>query len=222
MNWLLIIVLGIILINALIGRKVGLIKIIFSLFSFIIALMLTTWISPTINGMLKNNETFYETASQKVEDMLFEEQEETTDEDDLIQGLPLPKSIKKSLQENKAKQEANIKSYITEQVTGIVINALAFVLTFAIVFVGLWAVSIALNLISKLPILNHINKLAGLLVGGLQGVIVVWLIFILLTVFSSSDLGKTAFEQIEDSMILSYIYDKNFILNIVMGAVKMF
>jgi ABC-type multidrug transport system fused ATPase/permease subunit len=220
MNWLLIIVIGIIILNAWIGRKVGLIKIVFSLFSFIIALILTLWISPTINGMLKNNETFYVKASEKVEDMLFKEQVETTDEDDMIEGLPLPKSIKESLKENKAKQESNIKSYITEHVTGIVINALAFVLTFIIVFIGLWAVSIALNIISKLPILKQLNKLAGLLVGGLQGVIIVWILFILLTVFSGTELGKSAFVQIKDSMILSYIYDKNFLLNIVMSAVK--
>ena len=222
MNWLLIIVLGIIIINALIGRKVGLIKIIFSLFSFILALILTAWISPSINGILKNNEVFYEKAEQKVEDMLFKEQPETTNEEDIIEGLPLPKSIKESLRENKEKQEINIKSYITTHVTDIVIKSLAFVLTFVVVFVGLWVISIALNIISKLPILHQINKLAGLLVGGLQGVLVVWLLFILITVFSSSELGKTAFQQIESSSILSYLYDKNFLLNIVLSAVKMF
>lgn len=223
MNWLLIVVLGIIILNAWIGRRVGLVKIIFSLFSIILSLILTVWISPTINGMLNNNETFYENATQRVESMLFQEKDaEAVAEGDIIEGLPLPKSIKESLQMNKVKQEANIKSYITAHVTGIVINALSFVLTFALVFVGLWLLSIALNIISKLPILNQINKLAGLLVGGLQGVIVVWLLFILLTVFSSSELGKSAFQQIDDSMILAFIYDKNFILNIVMSAVKMF
>ena len=222
MNWLLIIVLGIIIINAIIGRKVGLIKIIFSLFSFILALILTAWISPSINGILKNNEVFYEMAEQKVEDMLFKEQPETTNEEDIIEGLPLPKSIKESLRENKEKQEINIKSYIISHVTDIVIKSLAFVLTFVVVFVGLWVISIALNIISKLPILHQINKLAGLLVGGLQGVLVVWLLFILITVFSSSELGKTAFQQIESSSILSYLYDKNFLLNIVLSAVKMF
>ena len=60
MNWLLLIVAGIIVINALIGRRVGLVKIVFSMFSFIISLILTVWISPVINGMLKNNEVFYE------------------------------------------------------------------------------------------------------------------------------------------------------------------
>jgi uncharacterized membrane protein required for colicin V production len=215
-------VLGIIIVNAWIGRKVGLVKIVFSLFSFIIALLLTAWISPSINGMLKNSEVFYEKASQKVEDMLFKEQAEITDEEDMIEGLPLPKSIKESLQENKAKQEANIKSYITSHVTDIAIKALAFVITFAVAFVGLWLISIALNIISKLPILNQLNRMAGLLVGGLQGVLVVWILFIIITIFSGTELGGTASGQIESSMILSFLYEKNFLLNIVLNAVKIF
>lgn len=222
MNWLLIIVVAIIVLNAFIGRKVGLVKIIFSLFSFIIALILTAWISPSINGMLKNNETFYEKASQKVEDMLFRDQAETTNDEDLIEGLPLPKSIKESLQENKEKQVANIKSYIISHVTDIVINALAFVLTFVVVFVGLWVLSIALNIISKLPILNQLNKIAGFFVGGLQGVLIVWIIFILITIFAGTELGGVAYKQVEESTILSYLYDKNVLLNIVLNAVKMF
>jgi uncharacterized membrane protein required for colicin V production len=220
MNWLLVIILGIIIVNAFIGRKVGLIKIIFSLFSFIIALMLTVWISPSVKGMLKNNETFYEKASQKVENMLFEEQKETDDTDDMIEGLPLPKSIKETLKENKDKQEANIKAYVITQVTDMAINALAFVLTFVVVFVALWIVSICLNIVSKLPILNQLNKLTGFLVGGLQGLIIVWILFIIITLFSGTALGGKAYEQIESSMILSYLYDKNFLLNIIMNAAK--
>jgi uncharacterized membrane protein required for colicin V production len=217
---MLIIVLGIIILNALIGRKIGLIKIIFSLFSFIIALVLSVWISPSVNGLLRNNEAFYEKASRKVEDILFQEQTAASNEDDLIEGLPLPKSIKESLMEGKAEQEANIKSYITTHVTDIAVKSLAFIITFAVVFVALWVLSIALNIISKLPILNQLNKLAGLLVGGLQGVIIVWILFILVTVFSGTELGSSSFEQIENNMLLSFLYDKNILINIVLDAVK--
>jgi uncharacterized membrane protein required for colicin V production len=217
---LLIVVLGIIIVNAFIGRKVGLIKIVFSLFSFIAALLLTSWVSPSINGMLKNNEAFYQKTYEKVETMLSLENKESDNQDEMIKQLPLPKSIRETLLENKAKQEANIKSYITTQVTGIVINAMAFILTFIIVFIGLWVVSIALNIISKLPVLNQINKTAGFFVGALQGLVIVWIIFLILTVISSSALGKSAFQQIEESAILSFIYNNNFFLNIVLNAVK--
>ena len=91
--------------------------------------------------MLKNNETFYQKTYQKVEKMLSLEKRKADNQDEMIEQLPLPKSIKESLLENKEKQEANIKSYIVTHVTGIVINALAFIFTFVIVFIGLWVIS---------------------------------------------------------------------------------
>jgi len=222
MNWLLIAVLAIIIINAWVGKKVGLIKIVYSFFSFILSLLITVWINPKVNNLLKNNEAFYQKTYQKVEQMLFTGENEESSQDDMIDDLPLPGSIKDNLKENKAKQEANIKSYITSQVTGIVINALAFVLTYAVVFIGLWVISAAINIISRLPVLSKINKLAGFIVGGMQGLFIVWLLLLLLTVFGGSEISQSAFKQIEESAILNFLYNKNFILHIVINAVKLF
>lgn len=222
MNWLLIAVLAIIIINAWIGKKIGLIRIVFSLFSFLITLLISVWISPKINDILKNNETFYQKTYQKVEEMLSLDEKESDNEDEMIDKLPLPGSIRDNLKENKAKQEANIKSYIITQVTGIVINALAFILTYVAVFAGLWILSFAIKIVSKLPIIHQINKLAGFVVGGMQGLFIVWLLLLLLTVFGGSEISQSAFKQIEESSFLSFIYDKNFILHIVMNAVKLF
>jgi len=220
MNWMLVIVLVIIILNALTGLKVGLTKILFSLFSFIIAMAISVWISPVVNNMLKNNEKFYEKTKQKMEAILFEGLENTDGIDELIGELPLPKSIKESLIKNKSQNETNAKSYIAAHVTDIALKAMSFIISFVVVFIGLWVISIALNIISKLPILNQINKLAGLLVGGLQGLVVVWIIFTIVTMFSGTELGSTAFKQIESSSILSFLYDKNILTNVVLKAVK--
>jgi len=220
MNWMLVIVLVIIILNALTGLKVGLTKILFSLFSFIIAMAISVWISPVVNNMLKNNEKFYEKTKQKMEAILFEGLENTDGIDELIGELPLPKSIKESLIKNKSQKETNAKSYIAAHVTDIALKAMSFIISFVVVFIGLWVISIALNIISKLPILNQINKLAGLLVGGLQGLVVVWIIFTTVTMFSGTELGSTAFKQIESSSILSFLYDKNILTNVVLKAVK--
>jgi len=220
MNWMLVIVLVIIILNALTGLKVGLTKILFSLFSFIIAMAISVWISPVVNNMLKNNEKFYEKTKQKMEAILFEGLENTDGIDELIGELPLPKSIKESLIKNKSQKETNAKSYIAAHVTDIALKAMSFIISFVVVFIGLWVISIALNIISKLPILNQINKLAGLLVGGLQGLVVVWIIFTIVTMFSGTELGSTAFKQIESSSILSFLYDKNILTNVVLKAVK--
>jgi uncharacterized membrane protein required for colicin V production len=230
MNWLLLVVLAILVINALIGRKVGFIKTVFSLCSLVLALILTVWISPLVNDFIRGNEKFYDSITSKVEKMLpfAEEEAKANEQISLIEGLKLPQSIKDSLIENnnsEVYEELSIsgfKSYVSNYLTGIIINALAFITTFVIILVILWIISIALDLISKLPLLNSINKTAGLLAGLVHGLIVVWIFFILLTVFGSAEFGQKALEMVEESQVLSIIYNNNFLLGFVTSATKMF
>ena len=102
MNWLLIVVLGTLIINGLIGRKVGFVKIVFSLCSMIITLILTIIISPTVNDMLVGNEKFYQSVVDKVGTIISFEEEKTSTNEAIgyIETLPTPKSIKDALIEN--------------------------------------------------------------------------------------------------------------------------
>lgn len=224
MNWILIVVLVILIGNALIGLKVGFIKTIFSLVSMVIALLLTVWLSPNVSSMLKSNDKFHDMITDQVEKMLKLEEKETdiSEEKDFMEGLPLPKSMKETLIENRDKGVENIKEYITEYVSGVIINAVAFIITFLIALIGLWALCFALDIVSKLPILNQINKLAGLAAGLVHGMIIVWVVFILLTVFGGAKFGQDAFVMIEESELLSYIYNNNLLLKFVTSAVKFF
>lgn len=223
MNWILIVVLAILIGNALVGLRVGFIKTVFSLVSMVIALILTIWISPNVNDMLKNNDKFYHMINDRVEKMLSlqEEKAASTEDEQYIEGLPIPKSWKKTLIENKKDATDNLKGYIAEYVTGVIINALAFILTFVAALIVLWALCFALNIVSKLPLLNQINKLAGLAAGLVHGLVLVWLLFILLTVFGSAKFGQEAFVMIEDNAFLSLIYNNNLLLRFVTSASKL-
>ena len=229
MNWLLVVVLVILIGNALVGMKVGIIKTIFSLCSLIVSLVLTVWISPVVNDFMRGNEAFYSNITERVEKMLpFEEEEAKVSEQvSIIEKLPLPQSIRDSLIENnntevyKALSINSFKDYVSNYLTGIIINALAFIVTFVIILIALWALSLALNIISKLPLLNQINKTAGLLAGLLHGFIIVWLFFILLTVFGGTEFGQKALQMIGESQVLSIIYNNNFLLRFITSAAKM-
>ncbi len=223
MNWVLIVVLAILIGNALIGLKVGFIKTIFSLVSMVIALVLTVWISPNVTKMLKGNDKFHNMIREQVVKMLDLEAKETdiSDEEDFMQGLPLPASFRDSLVEHRDKGVENLKEYVTDYVTGIIINAVAFILTFILSVIVLWALCFALDIVSKLPILNSINKLAGLAAGLVHGMVIVWVAFILLTMFSGAKFGQDAFAMIEENQILSFIYDNNLLLKFVTNAVKL-
>lgn len=228
MNWLLIVVLGILLVNSFIGLKAGFIKTVFSLCSMIIAVVLTIWLSPYVNGFLRGNDKIYNGISAKVDTMLnfSEEEAKNSDQAALIDGLPLPKSIKDSLEKNNNKEvyEAlsitSFEDYVSNYLTGIVVNAMAFIITFVIIFVLLWVVCIALDILSKLPLVKQVNKTAGLLAGLVQGLVIVWLFFILITVFGSSELGRKALQMIGDDAILSFLFNNNYILTFITSATK--
>ena len=231
MNWLLIVVLAILIVNALIGRKVGFIKIVFSLFSLIIALLLTTWISPTVNDLMRGNEKLYGLVIDKVDKLLpFAEEEATKTNEQLsyIEKLPVPKSIKKTLIENnntkiyKTLAVNSFREYIRNYLASVFINTFAFILTFIVIIALLWVISIALNLISKLPILNQINKTAGLLAGFVQGLLIVWIFFLIITVLGGTELGREGLKMIEENEMLSFLYNNNFFLGFITSAAKLF
>lgn len=228
MNWLLIIVLAILVTNTLIGRKVGFIRTVFSLCSMIVAVVLTIWISPYVNDFLRGNDKIYQKISSTVEEMITfsEDQTDANGQVAAIEKLSLPKSIKDSLIENnnaeayKALSINSFQEYVSSYLTGLIINAMSFLITFIVILILLWVICFALDIISKLPLLNQINKTAGMLAGLVHGLIVVWLFFILVTVFGSTQLGKQALEMIGDSQVLSLIYNNNFILKFITNITK--
>lgn len=236
MNWLLFVVLAILIGNALIGRKVGFVKTVFSLCSMIVAIVLTLLISPTINDLMKGNEKFYNYIEDKVGKIVQaeaketeEEAKETKNEEEIkfIGKLPLPQSIKDTLTKNKDSKENGIlssgglKDYIVKYLAEVIIKALAFTVTFIIILILLWAICFALNLISKLPILNSVNKTAGLLAGLVHGLVIVWIFFILLTVFGGTLFGQDTLKMIGENEILSFIYNNNLLLRFVTSATKL-
>lgn len=231
MNWLLIVVIAILAVNALIGVKAGFIKTAFSLCSLIIAIILTVWISPVVNDYMKGNVKIYSLISSKVEKMLpFNDEEyKRSEQNSIIEKLHLPKAIKKSLKENNKKQvyedmelgTDNFKGYVSSYLTGVIINAISFVITFAVILILLWVISIALDIISKLPFLHQINKLAGLVAGLVHGLVIIWILFIILTMFGSTNFGQETMQMIEENEVLSILYDNNILLQFITNIAKM-
>lgn len=232
MNWLVIAVAAVLVVFALKGRKVGFIKTIFSIFSIIIAIVVSSALSPYVSKALRTNEKFYNYINERVEDVInlkVEDKDKTTvsEQADAISKLSLPESIKKNLLENKNNSEVykalhveTFKEYVNGYITTIAINAIAFIITYVIVTILLFAVCIALNIISKLPIINGLNKTAGLLVGLFEGLLVIWMLCIVLTAFSSTQTAQKLFELIKESQFLSCLYNNNLLIQFITNMAK--
>lgn len=222
-NWLLI-VIGVILIGfTLNGRRMGFIHTVFTLFSTIVAIMLTVWISPVVNKQIQQNDKFMDYTTKKISQMIdfTDSGKKTTDQVSFINKLPVPKAMRESLVENNNKEVyktmavKSFKEYVSESISRMIINAGVFVVVFIVISVALGVICLALDIISKLPVINGLNKTAGLLAGFIQGIVVVWIGFLILTAFAGTKLGQSAFELINANTFLSLLYNNNMLLKFV-------
>ncbi|MBO5199564.1 MAG: CvpA family protein [Lachnospiraceae bacterium] len=223
MNWMLIVVLVILAACAIHGRAVGLVKTVFATFSTIIVVLATVWISPQVSKWMQGNEKVYEYFSEKVDNIVdFSELgDKVSEQVDFINELPLPNELKKVIQDNNNSETYaqlavdNFEGYVVNYLTCIIINALAFIGTFLVLRIALGILAGALDLISKLPVLNGVNKLAGFAVGLVHGLIIVWIGFVLITMFGGSTVGQEALKLIGESKVLEFLYDNNLILKFI-------
>ncbi|MDD5937373.1 MAG: CvpA family protein [Clostridiales bacterium] len=231
MNILSLIVIGILALYTFLGYKAGLIKTVFSICSMIVALVLTLLISPHISKALQEKEEVVSYFSKKVEKALNLDQIDSAivtsaEQKEKIEKLPIPKSLKNTLIDTNKKDVYNalkvsdFTEYLSHSLACIIINALCFVITFLVLFIGLRILCTVLDVISKLPVLHQINKLTGLVAGFLRGLITVWLLGIVITIFSGTGFGKSCFEMINESVFLSILYNNNFILNFTVNLSK--
>ena len=239
MNWLLLVAIAIIGVCAFAGWRAGFIKSVFSLVSTIAVIIITILVSPIVTNILKSNETITGTITGKLEMIVdlsgIAENLSAGEEKDpaaFIDGLELPKSIKDTLKESLAKtmqeKEAEaaafvgeqleaLELYICELLTNIILNAIGFFITFLAASIGIAVLCFVLDIISKLPVLHQINTVAGLGLGALEGLVILWIGFIVITMLGSTEFGQNCMKMISESQILSFLYDSNILAKIVLG-----
>lgn len=226
-----IVVLLIIGINIWIGYTRGFIRTVFTIFSLIAAILLSAWISPFVGKWMQNNDKVMDYFTDKVgQTISFDSSGDDfkNENTDWIQDIPLPKAMKDSLEENLAQLYSttidhkieDINQYAYKYLACIIINALAFIITFLVFCILLWILCRVLDIVSKLPILNQVNKLLGLLFGIVHGFLIVWLLCILLTTIMSTDLGYQIMKEVNESSFLSFIYNNNLLIRIVTDVSK--
>lgn len=216
MNWLLIVVIVILAANMINGYRLGFVRKICTVFSFFITILAASAMSPYVSSFLTDYTPLYDTIKDNCK--------ETIAADDIaeneIEELELPEIVKKLLLDNDESEDIqnnitdSITDYLGNQLAVVIIDAIAYIISFALISIILNTAMATLNIIAKLPLIRGINQYAGLILGGGQGIIIIWILFLVVTIISGSEFGKLLLGYIEDNAFLKYIYDNNYIYNL--------
>ncbi len=99
-----------------------------------------------------------------------------------------------------------------EYVYSFVSRVLALVITYIVVRLLLKMVALSLELMVKVPGLSVLNRLMGSAFGFLQQLLVLWMLFLVLAIFSHTGFGERLYELIRQSMWMGYLYEHNVLL----------
>jgi uncharacterized membrane protein required for colicin V production len=225
MNWLTFIVIVIFGLFFWLGMKKGLIKMIYSVGILAAGLLLTAILNPLVSSFLHHNNSIYQFVYDAVEENINLEGKIKTlnEENNVINELPLPELVRQKLKENnntevyEAMAVKSFKAYVYKYITNMILNGISYISVYILITVILYIMAETLDLISRLPVLKELNQLAGGAVGLLEGLLAFWIFCTVVAIFSSTGWAQKIYEMINQSAVLSTLYNGNLILKTIMG-----
>lgn len=104
--------------------------------------------------------------------------------------------------------------YVGSYLAKMIINIIAFLSTFLLVSIVFRAVIFALDIVAELPGLGMINHLLGGVVGMIGALIIVWTLYVAITLLFTTAVGRDMFRMIQESGFLKLLYEYNPVMKI--------
>lgn len=135
-----------------------------------------------------------------------------------VEELPVPKKMKQEIKKEIDKvqdgqwKERTIQEMVVGSITESILQTVGYILVFAVVSVLMKILFGILVGMTSLPILHHVNKLAGLAAGFVQGVCIIWIAGVCIYMISSTSAGQSIINVIYSNSVLTWIYENNIFL----------
>lgn len=251
MNWLVIVVLLVIAFGILHGYHRGLLRMVYSAISWIIALVFVAWTTPYINSYLLGRTGIYERVAQHCEEAIQRSAEEKLlmqpegvpgvqqgiqiDEEPGLPGISaetqvelaklgikLPENVLESIASQSAAaageflEASGIYSEMAAGMARFIVQGISFLIALMIAGIAVHVISRLLGIVSHIPVINGANRIAGLFVGGLYGIVAVWIAFYIIALCSASETGSMLVSYIYENPFLKILYENNLIVSIML------
>lgn len=137
-----------------------------------------------------------------------------------IENADIPEVFREILLENNNSEiyenlgVSTFGEYVGSYLAKIIADFVGFLLTLLVVTIVIRTIIYTLGIISDLPVIGGLNRIAGGVLGLATGVIVIWVILIVVTLLYTTSIGEACFRNISDSQMLTFLYENNPLLEV--------
>ena len=103
---------------------------------------------------------------------------------------------------------------VSEAIGTLLVNIIAFVVILIAGKILIRLIGNLLGIFTKLPVIKQFNHLGGGILGGILGILMVYIICAVVVLFLPLNPESTALKEIENSTFASEIYENNIVLNL--------
>lgn len=228
-TWLGIAVLALIAAACIMGFRKGFVKEIVSVFFMLISFLLVWAVNPYVNTFVKEYTPVYDTIQDKCQTLVSEQigNKKTLDKEEqnqVMENMELPDLLKNALVENNTAETyrylavSTFTEYISDSLAVMAVNGISFLISFVLSAAVIKLLGFILNVLTKLPVINGINKIAGAAVGGSKCIIFIWIAFLVLTLLCNTTLGQQGMALIQQDAFLNFLYSQNVFVKVFMSV----
>ncbi len=207
--------IGIVLFMALcifIGYKRGLIKLAIRFCALILAIVLTVVLYKPVAGAIMANTELDENISEVIVSKIQNENLENISELDKKENQLLflgENYIKQAIEEKKE----DIAKFVADSLTISIVETLTFISLLLIIRIFLIILNLFADVLGNMPIIKQFNKMGGTLVGIIEGTIIVYSVFAVLSLISPFTENNNIESNINKSFLGKMVYKNNIIVN---------
>lgn len=231
MNWLLVAVALILIFCIYRGYRKGLLRMVYSMVSWVIMLAIVSVGTPYINDYLTYHTGIYETLAEHFEEKLQESMREAgnnqidgTAQSEMQQlealGISLPETLLKNVVDysadgvNEFMVQSGVYSNVAQNLAALAVKGIAALLAWLLAAVVVSIIAHILGIVSKIPVIRGVNKYLGLAAGAVYGILLIWSVFCITALCAGSEIGRMLIGMISESRILTLLYENNMVLMI--------
>ena len=186
-------------------------------------------VNPYVNTFVKEYTPVYDTIQDKCQTLVSEQigNKKTLDKEEqnqVMENMELPDLLKNALVENNTAETyrylavSTFTEYISDSLAVMAVNGISFLISFVLSAAVIKLLGFILNVLTKLPVINGINKIAGAAVGGIKCIIFIWIAFLVLTLLCNTTLGQQGMALIQQDAFLNFLYSQNVFVKVFMSV----
>ena len=211
-----IVIIAIIALCIFLGYKKGLTGVIFKIISFVLAIVISFVLyKPVANFIIENTtiDTIIENGIAK--NISISEKQENQE---ISSESSAPEIISKYMSENinKAIKDGSedIAHVVGKNIAVLIIELASLIILFIVVKLILMIVKIFTNIFTKIPIIKQFDKLGGIIYGALEGLLIIYIAFAIISMSTSMIKNSGFVNDINKSFIGKNMYNNNLVLKI--------